>query len=281
MRRINLINKGVTLARTLEARECPAGLVSLLEEVGVEARRGKKVCLTPDQAARFLLRLKSHFELSPQVLSNPHFKIKESTERISLAKHIANEKIGGGSVTAARGAIKGPVIAFRESFWRPFEYLSQSEIRGRLSKGVIVVENWQAFDWMPEISFEIPARFSGLPVVYRGDPELRQDICEAAIREGEGPVVVFPDFDPAGLVNALAVPRMSDILWPGASGLEAALQAHASSEKKYGWQVADARKVLQACRHPDVMAIWKIIDEWGRVPSQEVFFQSERPESTL
>ena len=92
------------------------------------------------------------------------------------------------------------------------------------ARGIILVENEEVFYRFERLNFAVPACWRSYTVVFRGKAHVaRQDTCEAWLRGLDVPVISFPDFDPAGLVFAAAVPRVSGLLWPGAARLEGML----------------------------------------------------------
>jgi len=89
------------------------------------------------------------------------------------------------------------------------------------ARGIILVENEEVFYRFERLNFPVQACWRDYTVVFRGKAHVaRQDTCEAWLRGLDVPVIAFPDFDPAGLVFAAAVPRVSGLLWPGGARLE-------------------------------------------------------------
>lgn len=263
------INLALQVAQLQGTSKCPAHLEPLLNSIGVAARRGKPVRLNAGEARRLRSRIVQTYELAPEFDKDPALRLPLGADRIELARLVGNEKISG----ARTGMELNPgLIAARRA--GKTVGLTEDEVCLLEPNGIILVENEAAFERFEDLSFDIPKEYDGYLVLFRGSPNKSQKICERALRRLGCPVVVFPDFDPAGLVNALAVPGMTRILWPGAAILSATLRDHASSEQKYLLQMKLALKTLSSCTHPDVRAIWSIIDACGRVPAQEAFISS-------
>lgn len=271
---VESINKALALAQLRATRSLPASLVPVLKEIGIlRAQRGKPIEISLEESLRLRSRVVQLHALPADVLKNPGFRLAGGGSRIILARQAGNEKMSRFGVTASRPTVPEGCVIIRDQVSPGYEIIPAHQAVARVKEGLILVENWQAFEFFEDLVFPVPHEWMSYPVLYRGDPEAKQDICEAVIRVTRGEVIVFPDYDPAGLVNALAVPRMSRILWPGRVALEAALPLAAISDEKYLRQVHAASAILSACTHPDVSAIWQIIRARGRVPAQEFFFE--------
>lgn len=270
-----VINQALRLAQLRRATSLPASLIPVLGEVGItRGRQGKPIELSTGEALRLRERIILRHELAREAAADPGFRICENGDRIALARQIGNEKISRHAVTAMRPPVPRDAVLVREQDRADYRVVPVEEARDLVRGGLILVENWQAFESFEQLVFPVPRQWARYPVLYRGDPEARQASCEELIAGSRGEVVVFPDYDPWGLVCALAVPRMRRILWPGPEMLNAAIRDAGSSDRKYYRQVGRARARLDASRQEDVAQIWKIIDGAGRVPAQEFFFRS-------
>lgn len=270
------INDALKIAQFRGTAKCPAHLEALLAAVGVPARRGKAVQLSTSEAARLRERIVQQYELAPDFIQDASKRLPVRGDRIDLARLTGNEKIS----RARTGVEMDPGLIATRKDGKTIG-MREDDVVALSPPGVILVENEAAFEHMEELSFDIPDSYAGYLVLFRGSPNKSQKICERALRRLGCPVVVFPDFDPAGLVNAMAAPGMTGILWPGPEALAAALRDHASSERKYLLQMPGARAKLMACDHPDIRAIWWIIDANGRVPAQEAFIRPGRRKTMM
>lgn len=269
-----VINQALRLAQLRRATSLPASLIPVLDEVGItRACRGKPIELSAGEAVRLRERIILRHELARDAATDPGFRLCENGDRIVLARQIGNEKISRHAVTAMRPPVPRGAVLIREQERADYRVVPVEEARDLVRGGLILVENWQAFESFEQLVFPVPRQWARYPVLYRGDPEARQTSCEELIAGSGGEVIVFPDYDPWGLVCALAVPRMSRVLWPGPDMLRAAIRDAGSSDRKYYRQVARARPRLDASSQPDVEEIWEIIDGAGRVPAQEFFFR--------
>ena len=136
-------------------------------------------------------------------------------------------------------------------------------------KGVILVENETVFYRFERLNFPVPACWRDSTVVFRGKAHVaRQDTCEAWLRDLDVPVIAFPDFDPAGLVFAAAVPRVSGLLWPGAQRLDKILNS-AGRKDLYEKQSAYVNKLSKLTGPCHEAA--QIVVKAGRGINQEAF----------
>ena len=84
------------------------------------------------------------------------------------------------------------------------------------------------------------------------------------------PVWAFVDYDPAGLVIALALPSLQGIIVPEVEVLAKLLDKH-GLEDRYRMQLPAAAPSLDCTEHPAVAWLWPMLRQAGRALPQEIF----------
>lgn len=272
MSRLRAINAGLEVLRCGETPRCAAGLARILGEIGIRAQAGKPVRLTGVEQARLKARMISVFGLKPAAFALG--RIPEDADRALLASLLADEKISGVRV--------GGPGRDRTAFSKVLVFIDGApvarepeEFAALHPEGIIVVENREVFDRFDRISFPVPEAYRDWLPVFRGSPEWPQDVMQRALGLAGAPVLAFPDLDPAGLTQSLALPGFVDILWPGEEALVRSISEDVGNAERFNLQLAGNRERLEACTHPTVRQIWRILDKYGRVPQQEYFLMPE------
>lgn len=275
MRRIRTINAGLELLRFGQARRCQAGLSRILGDIGIKARPGAHVRLDGTEQARLRARLITTFGLTRAAFDLG--RIPEDADRATLARLVADEKLSGlrvGGTGSDRAAFTRLLVRLGE---HPIA-MEPEQFAAIRPTGVIVVENRQAFDCFDRISFPVPDAYRDWIPVFRGSPEWPQDVMQRGLVLAGAPVLAFPDYDPAGLSQSLALPHFLDVLWPGEDALTRAISEGRGNAERFHQQLSGNRARLEACEHPTIRKIWRIIYRHGRVPAQEYFLADQVPE---
>ncbi|MFG6080503.1 hypothetical protein ACEUZ9_001107 [Paracoccus litorisediminis] len=252
---------------------CPARFTPLLKGAGILRAKDGHVLLNESRARALRFALVSCYEITEAAIDDLSFQLPLSGSRADYARLTGREKIGGSKVTDGRDDISGAV------WFRPqgADVTSSAPARpdliaGLRPEGIILVENWETFRDFHLLCFDIPQAWRNYLILSRGSgQDAPQHLCEDALRICACPVVVFPDYDPAGLAQALKVPNMVDVLWPGEEALRQLCAGGTASAEKYQAQVGIYGAALDRAHHETVGKIWAIIREYGRVPAQEVF----------
>lgn len=135
---------------------------------------------------------------------------------------------------------------------------------------VLLVENWEAFDRIHQLTFDLSRAGENPLVVFRGSPVYRQDYAMSLLRGLALPVFAFVDYDPSGLVIAQSLPHFAGLIAPSADKLQTALAA-TSNHSRYRSQLAQAQAVLNAAQHPEIIAHWRLLQIHGKALPQEYF----------
>ncbi|SIQ21150.1 DUF7281 domain-containing protein [Pseudomonas flexibilis] len=137
-----------------------------------------------------------------------------SEDRIQAAAQAIDEKLApqrpDDGFVLAKGALPAPLPALPSSCALRVA-LDQLDVVAIGS--VLVVENLDCFDQLHR--FALPARLRDALVLYRGHGAATRGTRQLLQRLPAAiPVVVFADYDPAGLVIAAALPQASHLLVP-------------------------------------------------------------------
>ena len=137
----------------------------------------------------------------------------------------------------------------------------------------LLVENWECFDRIHAIDLDLsPAGRSPL-VVWRGDSsDTRADAAIALLRALDVPVWAFVDYDPAGLLIADGLPRLSGILAPEPDRLDRDLAA--GLPERYREQLPMAAATLDASSNESVCWLWQIVRRHGTALPQERYIMN-------
>jgi hypothetical protein len=141
----------------------------------------------------------------------------DDADRIGATRLGANEKLAGRQPREGRVALRAPggirmggsQLDLPKSAYLD---LRVSETMQLDHDALIVVENFEAF-----VSFEdacIETRFEKPLLVFRGDAVNTQDAVLSLLLHASLPVIAWPDFDPAGLLIAKALPHCREMIAP-------------------------------------------------------------------
>jgi hypothetical protein len=200
--------------------------------------------------------------------------------RIEALSLTTNEKSTSQTVRSARVVVK----ALQGSTLRMGEndivlpnginldvQISDAKLFSRHRK-VILVENWEAFERIDRLSFEVDQDLVCALVVYRGQPggyTIRA--TRAFLKELDAPVHVFSDPDPAGLKLAMDFPGFADLVFPSPEELKKLFNAGRGDKARYIAQLPGTERVLEECQDPRILSYWQIIKAAGRAIPQEEF----------
>jgi hypothetical protein len=193
-----------------------------------------------------------------------------SNEKLSLASvrlnRVAVKALTGRALCLGEEALKLPDGSHLEVDWQQVSLLNRHD-------GVMLVENWEAFENIHNLQFEPNIACSNPLVVFRGMPQVyRQDYAIALLETLKLPVYAFVDFDPAGLVIALSTPHFMGLIAPPAEALEAALNV-CKNTVRFQNQLPETQDVLDQCMHPDIRRYWLQYKRAGVALPQEYFLQ--------
>ena len=134
----------------------------------------------------------------------------------------------------------------------------------------LLVENWEAFEAVHQVTFDLSRAGDNPLVVFRGSPVYRQDHALALLEALRLPVFALVDYDPAGLVIAQSLPNFAALMAPPLAQLESALRA-CTNHARYRSQLTQAQAVLDSAAHPEIAACWSLLQTHGKALPQEYF----------
>ena len=266
------------MQRLLEkgATSTPVGPNSrrLQEDLGIGRIQGKTLHLTERNLEQMReLLLARGYALSPAPL-------KEMSRNERLAGASPNEKSGGGPVKTGRISIKalpgktlcisGEALSLPQCSHVDIDWRTISDsIR---HDSIMLVENYEVFDQLHRLSFDLPLTCSNPVVIYRGDrTESRLDNVKAFMEASNLPVIAFVDIDPKGLQIAMSCPRLLGVVAPDADALAATLNSPtAARHDLYKQQLPGIGDYLRTnSANSPISGLWKIIEQYRAGVVQE------------
>jgi hypothetical protein len=198
--------------------------------------------------------------------------------RSESLSHGSNEKLTDVSVRAGRVAVKAlpgkSLLLDQQSISLPIgcnldlDWHWLAEHCDHTS--VLLVENWEAFDEIHQITFDLSRAGENPLVVFRGSPVYRQDYAVSLLTVLSLPVFAFVDYDPAGLVIAQSLPYFAGLISPPMNDLQSAM-ATTKNHSRYRSQLPEAQVVLNNANHPEIVEHWRLLQIYGKALPQEYF----------
>lgn len=140
-------------------------------------------------------------------------------------------------------------------------------------RSMMIVENWEAFEKIHKINFDL-TRYADNPlVIFRGGDEHNQKWVMSLLEALQVPVFYFGDFDPAGLGIAQSLPYFEQLIAPPDAQLLAAIK-QCKNHERYQKQLAVWQATLNKNNHPDILKYWPLLREHGVGLPQEYFIET-------
>ncbi|TNE82851.1 MAG: hypothetical protein EP337_18120 [Rhodobacteraceae bacterium] len=204
----------------------------------------------------------------------------EGLSRSEALSVTTNEKITRQSVRAARVAVKA--TPGRGLKLRGFEIALPDGINLDISAEdarhfddydrILLVENWEAFERLHRLSYDLPIELEGTLVLYRGQPHGYTIDAARKFSSNLGkPIHVLPDPDPAGLHLAMTYPGFAGLALPPAHEIRAILMSGRGLPDRYLAQLPMVEQSLDNCTVPEIQRYWAVFKETGRALPQEEF----------
>ncbi|MBH2020114.1 MAG: hypothetical protein I8H91_11335 [Burkholderiales bacterium] len=198
--------------------------------------------------------------------------------RTESLEYSDNEKMTSSSVRQGRVAVKalpGNFLCFDEQkisvpIGANLDLNWQWLVAHCGHTSVLLIENWEAFDTIHQITFDLSRAGENPLVVFRGSPVYRQDYVMALLQGLALPVFALVDYDPSGLILAQSTPHFIGLMVPPAHELVSALKT-IKNYSRYRSQLIQAQAVLNNSTHPDIVAHWTLLQEHGTALPQEYF----------
>jgi len=203
----------------------------------------------------------------------------------SLA-HGGNEKLTDASVRSDRVAVKAlpgrPLLLDGQHVTLPAGANLDLNWRWLVSNSghttVLLVENWEAFDSIHQVTFNLSRSGENPLVVFRGSPVYRQDHVMSLLNALSLPVFAFVDYDPAGLVIAQSLPYFAGLITPSPDDLEEALVT-TKNYQRFRSQLLGAQALLNTSSLPDIVKCWNLLQSHGKALPQEYFLMERQKDS--
>lgn len=202
-----------------------ATLKRLIDDYAIGTIRGKSVYFSDkDRDEMRSLLIAKGYSVEKSDLSG-----MSRHQRLSVTP---NEKAGGETVKKNRISIKslsGQVLLLGDEKIRHPDRghldVEWTEIADQIRHTcIMVVENYENFNLIHKIGFDLPEQFKSPLVVYRGDAnESRLDNVLAFLRHMNLPVLAFIDADLAGIFIASQLPGLAGLVTPSIIELEGQL----------------------------------------------------------
>ena len=281
------------LKRLLDLYRLPDDLVSASQAVlaffrlyGIGVETGKKVKnIRLREHDRVLLAQLIRKEWGVDPDQTDRLAWSEMTRAQSLAIG-SNEKLSSRPVRASRMAIKpypGQILHLngRRYALGEGENLDVDGDRATLDAphdAIIVVENWEVFEHMHALSFDIGLAAKQPAIVFRGSPAYPLGCTQTFVERSARPVYGFVDFDPAGLANGAKLPNLAGLIEPPRDELEKRLAA-CTNRERYHLQLPQSAATLNAMKTSDnpverqIHRLWEIVRAHGVALPHECFIQ--------
>lgn len=266
------------IQRLLErvAPSTPLGTTSrrLQIDLGIGRVQGKTLYLSDRDRAemRLLLHAKGYSE-SPMPL-----KDMRRSDRLALAT--PNEKAGGGALKTGRVSIKvlpgkelkiaGKTISLPDGSHIDIDWRRIDGAIGHDS--IMLVENYEVFDQLHQLTFDLPGLCEDPLVIYRGDKnESRLDNVKALLTATNLPVLAFVDIDPKGLHIAGCCPHLLGVVAPSFTELNATLASSAAARHDlYRKQLPGVERYFRLIDDTSpITPLWKLLQQYRAGVVQE------------
>lgn len=143
---------------------------------------------------------------------------------------------------------------------------------------IMLVENYEVFDQLHELAFDLPDDCKNPLVIYRGDKtESRLNNVKAFIDASDLPVLAFVDIDPKGLHIAVSYPRLIGVVAPDYADLKATMDSPASARPDlYRLQLPGVGDYLRSIAdNSPISALWKLLQQHRTGVVQERWLVAE------
>jgi hypothetical protein len=254
------------LERKAQSTPLSATARRLQDDLGIGRIHGKTLDLSErDRQEMRELLLARGYSARPAPL-----KDMSRSERLAFAT--PNEKAGGGPLKTGRVSMKSlpsktlnvagrtlslPDGCHVDSDWRRVA-------NGIGHDSIMLVENYEVFDQLHELAFDLPDDCKNPLVIYRGDKtESRLNNVKAFIDASDLPVLAFVDIDPKGLHIAVGYPRLIGVVAPDYADLKATMDSPASARPDlYRLQLPGVGDYLRSIAdNSPISDLWKLLQQ--------------------
>lgn len=249
-----------------------ATLLQFVKMSGIGLVKGRKILFSEKHKERIRALLRAD-NIDPETSLDAWANLGRA-ESLAIGP---DEKWAGEAVRAQRISFKAlhgrPVLAGDVPIYLPLgmnlEWRQADAVQCLRHDAVIVVENWEVFEWIDDLQLDM-GHVSGNPLIlWRGGAS--NAAVGAAMRFLEAfrrPVWSAPDYDPEGLAIASRLPHLAGVLAPRDDVLKGLLDM-SRLHGRYSQQLPGARSTLENAAHPDVKRLWALVRASGNALPQE------------
>ena len=279
----NLISSLLRLYHSDKPRQSTSKvLLQFVEDYNIGQQVGAALAFSADDRIQIRALLLAAEGIDAATTTHDQWHGLSRTE--SLA-HGGNEKLTDAAVRSDRVAVKAlpgkPLLLDQQRITLPAGANLDLDWRWVVAHcghtSVLLVENWEAFDRIHQLTFDLSRAGDNPLVVFRGSPVYRQDYVMSLLRGLALPVFAFVDYDPSGLVIAHSLPPFAGLMTPPADKLETALAA-TRNHQRYRSQLPETQAVLNEAQHPEIIAHWRLLQKYGKALPQEYFLMERSPD---
>lgn len=201
--------------------------------------------------------------------------------RSEALKQTRNEKWGGRAVSVRRLALKalpgkrlclnGQALALpiRSHLDAAVEAIESLE-----HEAIIVIENYECFDRLEDLRWNLYERYANALVLYRGDPQTSgARAVNEFLRSQERPVLAMVDLDPAGLLIAQSLPLVQGVVAPDFKCLESLFEQ--GNPGLYHRQRPMAESAILNSPHAVIRGFWELIERHQKGLVQERWLRGD------
>ena len=253
-------------------------LGDLFEQNGIGAWRGPQVRLREVDVRALDTLLQVEFGVPPGTKPDAW----DGLSRAEASEIGTNEKLTSRSVRGSRVAIKafGDNPLLYDGCKLPLPAGSSLDVDGECVScldaysHVLLVENWEAFESIHRLSFDLTDTAQKALVVYRGDKGAYPiSAAKKLLEDLEKPVIVFSDIDPSGLMIAASTPDFDSLAWPSLEHVEKMLASGRGDRDRFMLQRPRVEAFLDSCQQPQITSFWNLLRKYGRAIPQEEFIR--------
>jgi hypothetical protein len=254
-----------------------AALKRLVTDFSIGRIRGKSVYFTSmeREEIQVLLSIKG-YSLEKVSLSQ-----MDRNQRLNVTPY---EKAGGGPVKKNRVSIKSlagqPLLIGTQPIHLPDHCHIDADwtrIADQIGhRCVMVVENYENFNFLHKVRFDLPEQYGSPLVIYRGDPgESRYDNVLAMLEKLNLHVLAFVDADLAGINIACSMPGLVGMVAPDLQCLEKQLSSPAARTDLFQAQYTGLSAAMERLEssHP-CFPLWNLISRYKACDVQERWIDS-------
>lgn len=281
-----IVNTLLRIFHSTETRfSAGKGISAFCTEYNLGMRQGSSFVFTDAHKVEIGRILQGEFGINPITTNIESWKELGRAESLSLGR---NEKFATRAVGEGRLRVKtlpGRILQVAGGIWSLPERadlgmdlgtILDKEIR---HDALLIIENLQTFHDIHQVNLDVMVNLPAHDplVVFRGDAQggAQVDAVHALVRYTKFPVFAFVDFDPAGLLIALNLPRLNEVLAPSLQDLAEIIQSQGIASR-YLEQVAAAPHVQKQIQADARLAsLWKVIHGTGKALPQEYFHSQQ------